>query len=142
MTYTSNCCPLNAPAEASAVAAGALILLHEAGDLQNALSWGDAWLRVHSDSVQAPDVALVVALTHCDLAAARLDSSAADVLECAEEMKLAASLLHQYESGPMLQQDIQKALVVRLHHTCNAAITWGECIGEGSTAPHHQTLLV
>ena len=95
-----------------ALSAGALALLHEAGDLQSVISWGEAWLREHPDSELARDAALAVALAHCDLAAARMDSSSADVLSCVSEMQLADGLLQRYKAGPVLRQDIQKALEV------------------------------
>ena len=113
------CLPLpNFGLEASAaddgsLAAGALALLHEAGDLQSVLSWGGAWLQEHPRHELASDVALSVALAHCDLAGVKMDSGRADVLSCVDEMRLADSLLQQYQAGPLLQRDIAKALQVR-----------------------------
>lgn len=98
----------------SLLTVGALALLHEAGDLQTVLSWGEAWLGQHPDSRQAQDAALALALAHCDTAGARMDKSTADVLSCTEEMQAADALLKQYNTGPVLRQDIHAALQVRL----------------------------
>ncbi|KAL0037727.1 hypothetical protein WJX77_009734 [Trebouxia sp. C0004] len=89
---------------------GALALLQEAGELQTVLDWGGAWLRDSATHSKTKDVALALALAHCDSAAMKLEHNADDSLAAAEEMSAALRLLRQYAAGEQLQEDITDAL--------------------------------
>lgn len=91
---------------------GALALLQEAGELQTVLDWGGAWLRDSATDIKTKDVALALALAHCDCAAMKLEQDADDSLAAVEEMTTALTLLRQYSAGEQLQEDISEALQV------------------------------
>lgn len=93
---------------------GALALLQEAGELQTALDWGGAWLRDNAADSKTKDVALALALVHCDSAALRLEQNGSDTLAAVGEMTAALRLLRQYAAGDQLQQEITGALQVKL----------------------------
>ena len=95
---------------------GALALLQEAGELQTVLDWGGAWLRDSASDSKTPDVALALALAHCDTAAMKLEQDAGDSLAAAEEMTTALRLLRQYAAGEQLQHEIAGALQVHTMH--------------------------
>ena len=92
---------------------GALALLQEAGELQTVLDWGCAWLRDNAADSKTKDVALALALVHCDNAAAKLEQDANDTLSATEEMTVALCLLRQHSAGEQLQQEIIGALQVQ-----------------------------
>ncbi len=91
---------------------GALALLQEVGELQTVLDWGSAWLRDSAADSKTKDVALALALAHCDNAALKLEENAGDSLTAAEEMTTALRLLRQYSAGEQLQEEIADALEV------------------------------
>lgn len=92
---------------------GALALLQEAGELQTVLDWGGAWLRDNAADSKTKDVALALALVHCDTAAMRMEQNPDDTLKAVEEMTTALHLLRQHAAGLQLQQDIKGALQVQ-----------------------------
>jgi len=102
---------------------GALALLQEAGELQTVLDWGGAWLRDSATDSKTKDVALALALAHCDSAAMKLEQNADDSLAAAEEMSTALGLLRQYAAGEQLQKDITGALQVHRISNCSALLT-------------------
>ena len=102
----------NTGPDATSLAAGALVVLQEAGDVQTVLSWGDAWLAVNPDQPGSSDVVLAVALAYCDLAAANLDKSPDSVLTCVELMQSAQGVLRQHQTAPELDAQIASALEV------------------------------
>ena len=91
---------------------GALALLQEAGELQTVFDWGNAWLRDSAAESKTKDVALALALAHCDTAAMKLEQNASDQLAAAESMKTALKLLTKYDAGEQLQAEITGALQV------------------------------
>lgn len=91
---------------------GALALLQEAGEMQTVLDWGGAWLRDNAADTKTKDVALALALVHCDNAAMRMEQDANDTMAAAEEMTVALRLLRKYAAGEQLQQEITGALQV------------------------------
>ena len=97
---------------------GALALLQEAGELQTVLDWGGAWLRDNATDSKTKDVALALALAHCDNAAMRMEQNANDTMAAAEEMTVALRLLRQHAAGEQLQQEIIRALQVQPLHAC------------------------
>ena len=96
---------------------GALALLQEAGEMQTVLDWGAAWMRDNASDGKTKDVALALALVHCDSAAMMLEKNASNTLAAAEEMTVALRLLKQYAAGEQLQQEISGALQVTKHCT-------------------------
>ena len=92
---------------------GALALLQEAGESQTLLDWGGAWLRDNATDSKTKDVALALALLHCDNAAMRMEQDTDDTMAAAEEMTVALRLLRQYTAGEQLQQEITGALQVQ-----------------------------
>ena len=102
---------------------GALALLQEAGELQTVLDWGGAWLRDSATDSKTKDVALALALAHCDSAAMKLEQNADDSLAAAEEMSAALRLLRQYAAGEQLQEEITGALQVHCISICSALLT-------------------
>ncbi len=101
---------------------GALALLQEAGELQTVLDWGGAWLRDSATDSKTKDVALALALAHCDSAAMKLEQNADDSLAAAEEMSAALRLLRQCAAGEQLQEDITGALQVHCISVCSALL--------------------
>ena len=91
---------------------GALALLQEAGELQTVFDWGNAWLRDSAAESKTKDVALALALAHCDTAAIKLEQNASDQLAAAESMTTALELLKQFQAGEQLQDEITIALQV------------------------------
>ncbi|KAL3131065.1 hypothetical protein ABBQ38_000380 [Trebouxia sp. C0009 RCD-2024] len=89
---------------------GALALLQEAGELKTVLDWGGAWLRDNATDSKTKDVALALALAHCDNAAMQMEQNANDTMTAAEEMTVALRLLRQHAAGEQLQQEIIGAL--------------------------------
>ena len=57
-------------------------------------------------------VALAVALAHCDEAAVFMDHGDAAALTAVQHMQQAVDLLHHHQTGGSLQQDISQALQV------------------------------
>ena len=92
---------------------GALALLQEAGELQTVLDWGGAWLRDNAADSKTKDVALALALAHCDTAAMQMEENPSDTLRAIEEMTTALHLLRQHAAGLQLQQEIKGALQVQ-----------------------------
>lgn len=97
---------------------GALALLQEAGEYQTVLDWGRAWLRDNASDSKTKDVALALALVHCDKAAMRMEQDPDDTMAAAEEMTVALRLLSQHAAGEQLQQEITGALQVQHLHVC------------------------
>ena len=87
-------------------------MLAEAGDWDSALEWGKSWLATNSGHVCVADVAICVAIAHCDQAAAELDSPSGDVHAAAEALESGLLLLRRYSCGKKLQTDIQQTLQV------------------------------
>eukprot|EP00891_Asterochloris_glomerata_P001556 jgi/Astpho2/1556/fgenesh1_pg.00026_%23_38_t len=90
---------------------GALALLQEAGEAQAVLQMGGSALESGTlPALDAREVALAVALAHCDEAAVVMDHGDAAALTAVQHMQQAVDLLHHHQTGGSLQQDISQAL--------------------------------
>ena len=91
---------------------GALALLQEAGETQTVLDWGCAWLRDSVSDSKTRDVALSMALTHCNAAAMLLEEDPDNALLAVEAMTAALKLLRDHGPHPQLEVDISGAMKV------------------------------
>lgn len=77
---------------------GALVLLHEVGELDVVIELGETFLRENAIPSLVPDVATTVALAHCDFAARIMASSSSSIEDAYEELEVAAITLSKYRS--------------------------------------------
>ena len=91
---------------------GALAMLQEAGESETVLDWGTTWLQNNAADSKTRDVALAMALTHCDTAAMLLEQNAENVLPAADAMASALKLLQDFGPNQQLEADIAGAMKV------------------------------
>lgn len=92
---------------------GIFALLQEAGDFHTVLEWGQAWIRAHPGDARGRDVAVIVALAHCDVGTLLLDQDANDAVACYEHLRDAAALLAAHKAAPQLAAQVHAMLQVR-----------------------------
>jgi hypothetical protein len=92
---------------------GALCLLQESGDASSTIQEiGAKFLAENAADPFASDIAVTVALGHCDRAAALLSKGPGHLSACCTSLEAALKLLKTYQAAPYLQQQVNATLEV------------------------------